>query len=216
MPNWWSGSLSRLAYTRGMTTRTPVDFWFDPACPWAWLTSRWILEVEQVRPISVDFHVMSLAILNEEKNLSEPVRNRLLAPVRVAVAVAEAEGERALRPLYTELGERIHRQRRQVDHALVEEALAAAGFAPSYANAMHAPDYDDALAKSHHHAMELVGYDVGTPVIRFGEHSFFGPVVTPAPTGEAAGRLWDGFVLVAETPGFFEIKRSRTVQPQLD
>lgn len=196
-----------------MTTRTSVDFWFDPACPWAWLTSRWILEVEQVRPIHVDFRVMSLAVLNEEKDLSEPVREKLLGPVRVLTAVAQVEGEDHLRALYTGLGTRRHVEGRQLDHALVEEVLVEAGLSASYAEAMHASEYDDAVAKSHHQGMELVGHDVGTPIIRFGEHAFFGPVVTPAPRGEAAGRLWDGFVLVAQTPGFYEIKRTRDVQP---
>jgi 2-hydroxychromene-2-carboxylate isomerase len=195
---------------------TPVDFWFDPACPWAWLTSRWILEVEQVRPVRTDFHVMSLAVLNEEKDLSEPVKLRLLGPVRTLIAVSQAEGEEPLRPIYTALGNRIHLDGRTADRALVEEALVEVGLSPSYADAWDSTEYDEALRKSHHQAMELVGYDVGTPVIRFGEQAFFGPVVTPAPRGEAAGRLWDGFVLVAGTPGFFEIKRSRTVNPQFD
>jgi hypothetical protein len=206
----------RLALDMSAPTLTPVDFWYDPACPWAWLTSRWILEVEQVRPIRTDFHVMSLAVLNEEKNLSEPVKQRLFGPVRALVAAAQAEGEDVLRPLYTAIGNRIHLESRQADRALVEEAFVEVGLPASYAGAWESTEYDEALRKSHHQAMELVGYDVGTPVIRFGDHAFFGPVVTPAPRGEAAGRLWDGFVLVGETPGFFEIKRSRTVNPTFD
>jgi hypothetical protein len=202
--------------TETAPTRTAVDFWFDPACPWAWVTSRWILEVEDVRPIITEFRVMSLAVLNEEKNLSEPVKRRLLGPVRVLVAVAETEGEDLLRPLYTALGHRIHVEGRQADRALVEEGLSEVGLPTSYADAWDSSEYDEALLKSHHQAMEQVGYDVGTPVIRLGTEAFFGPVVTPAPKGEAAGRLWDGFVLVAETPGFFEIKRSRTVNPVFD
>jgi len=196
--------------------RTPVDFWFDPACPWAWLTSRWILEAEKVRPITVDFHVMSLAVLNEEKDLSEPVKHRLLGPVRVLVAAAQAEGEHVLRELYTGIGNRIHLERRQADRALVEEALSEVGLKTAYAAAWDSTEYDEALRKSHHQAMELVGYDVGTPVIRVDGEAFFGPVVTPAPRGEAAGKLWDGFTLVASTPGFYEIKRSRTVQPSFE
>jgi hypothetical protein len=198
-----------------MTPRTPVDFWFDPACPWAWVTSRWILEVEQVRPIEVDFHVMSLAILNEEKRLSAAVRQRMLGPVRVLTAAAQGEGEQILRPLYTAIGERIHPGRRKASPELVAEALAEVGV-PAYADAWESTEYDEALSKSHHQAMELVGYDVGTPVIRVEGEAFFGPVVTPAPRGETAGRLWDGFTLVAGTPGFFEIKRSRTVNPTFE
>jgi 2-hydroxychromene-2-carboxylate isomerase len=199
-----------------MGSRAPVDFWFDPACPWAWITSRWILEVEKVRPITVDFHVMSLAILNEEKNLSEPVKERQLGPVRVLTAIAETEGEHLLRDLYTAIGTRIHVGSTKASPELVAEALAEVGVAPSYLDAWGSEEYDEALAKSHHQAMELVGYDVGTPVIRVEGEAFFGPVVTKAPRGEEAGRLWDGFVLVATTPGFYEIKRSRTANPVFD
>ena len=195
---------------------TPVDFWFDPACPWAWLTSRWILEVELVRPIRTEFHVMSLAILNEEKNLSEPVKERLLGPVRTLIAVGQREGEGVFRPLYNALGNRIHLQSRQADPGLVGEALEEVGLPASYAAAWDSAGYDDELRKSHLEAMELVGYDVGTPVIRHDGAAFFGPVVTPAPRGEAAGRLWDGFMLVTSTPCFFEIKRSRTENPRFD
>jgi 2-hydroxychromene-2-carboxylate isomerase len=199
-----------------MSERTTVDFWFDPACPWAWVTSRWILAAEEVRPIRVDFHLMSLAILNEEKDLSEPVRGRLLGPVRVLTAVAQAEGEHVLRDLYTALGTRIHPGSTKASPELVAEALAEVGVDARYLDAWESTEHDEALAKSHHQAMELVGYDVGTPVIRVGGEAFFGPVVTPAPKGEAAGKLWDGFVLLAETPGFFEIKRSRTTNPIFD
>lgn len=199
-----------------MTERTTVDFWFDPACPWAWVTSRWILEAEQVRPIRVDFHLMSLAILNEEKDLSEPVRQRLLGPVRVLTAVTQAEGEHVLRDLYTAVGNRIHLGSTKASPELLAAALAEVGVDAGHIDAWESTENDDALAKSHHQAMELVGYDVGTPVIRVGGEAFFGPVVTPAPRGEAAGRLWDGFVLLAGTPGFFEIKRSRTANPSFD
>ena len=202
--------------TTDAPARTRVDFWFDPACPWAWLTSRWILEVEAVRPIDVDFHVMSLAILNEEKDLSDEVKRRLLGPVRVLTAVAEHEGEDLLRPLYTAIGDGIHRQgRRDERRQVVEEALAEIGVDASYLEAWDSDAHDKALAESHHAAMELVGYDVGTPVVRVNGEAFFGPVVTPVPQDEAAGRLWDGFMLLAETPGFFEIKRSRTANPDL-
>lgn len=207
-----------MAFQTDMTdsARTPVDFWFDPACPWAWLTSRWILEVETVRPVRVDFHVMSLAILNEEKHLSDAVQKRLLGPVRVLTAAAQREGEHVLRDLYTATGNRIHLEQRKADLELVGEALDEVGLPTSYLDAWDSSEYDEALHKSHVEAMELVGYDVGTPVVRVDGEAFFGPVVTPAPKGEAAGRLWDGFTLVASTPGFFEIKRSRTANPSFD
>jgi 2-hydroxychromene-2-carboxylate isomerase len=202
--------------TTGTDDRTPVDFWFDPLCPWAWMTSRWLLEVEKVRRIAPSFHVMSLAYLNEDKDISDEYRAMLepaWGPVRVAIAATQAEGDAVLLPLYTALGERIHLQQRQIDRELVEEALAEVGLPTSLADAMDSTEYDDDLKKSHHAGMDQVGMDVGTPVISVDGNAFFGPVVTPAPKGEDAGRLWDGCLLVAGTPGFFELKRSRDKGP---
>ncbi len=198
------------------TQRTPVDFWFDPLCPWAWMTSRWLLEVAEVRPIEPSFHVMSLAYLNEDKDIPEDYRAMLepaWGPVRVAVAAAQAHGDHVLLPLYTALGNRIHLEGRSIDRDLVEEALAEVGLPLSLADAMDSTAFDEDLKKSHHAGMDQVGMDVGTPVISVDGVAFFGPVVTPAPKGEEAGRLWDGVVLVAGTPGFFELKRSRDRGP---
>ena len=200
----------------GTDDRTPVDFWFDPLCPWAWMTSRWLLEVQKVRRIAPSFHVMSLAYLNEDKDISDEYRAMLQpawGPVRVAIAAAQAEGDEVLLPLYTALGERIHLQQRQIDRQLVEEALAEVGLPTSLADAMDSAEYDDDLKKSHHAGMDQVGMDVGTPVISVDGTAFFGPVVTPAPKGEDAGRLWDGCLLVASTPGFYELKRTRDKGP---
>lgn len=196
-------------------TQIPVDFWFDPACPWAWLTSRWIVNTEQVRPIRTTFRLMALAVLNEEKISTPEVRDRLWGPVRVLAAVERDHGVEAHRDLYTEIGTRLHRDGRRDHRVLVTEALGAAGVPTSYADAWDSDEHDAAVRASHQEAIDLVGYDVGTPVIRVEGDAFFGPVVTPAPEGEEAGRLWDGFRLVAATPGFFEIKRSRDVQPDL-
>jgi protein-disulfide isomerase-like protein with CxxC motif len=198
------------------TGRTPVDFWFDPLCPWAWMTSRWLLEVAKVRPIAPSFHVMSLAYLNSDKDISEDYRKMLepaWGPVRVAIAAAQAEGDQVLLPLYTALGNRIHLEGRDIDRGLIEEALAEVGLPASLADAADSTEFDDDLKKSHHAGMDQVGMDVGTPVISVEGVAFFGPVVTPAPKGEAAGRLWDGVVLVAGTPGFYELKRTREKGP---
>lgn len=192
--------------------RTPVDFWFDPICPWAWVSSRWLLEAAEVRPITPSFHVMSLAYLNADKDLPDDYREMLSTawgPVRVCIAAAQAAGDDVLLPLYTALGNLFHLEGRPRDRAALEEALAAVGLPTSLADAMDSTAYDDDLRKSHHAGMDQVGTDVGTPVISVDGMAFFGPVVTPAPRGEAAGRLWDGVLLVAGTPGFYELKRTR-------
>lgn len=198
------------------TGSTPVDFWFDPACPWAWISSRWLLEVATVRPVSPSFHVMSLTYLNEGRDLPEDYREMLAkawGPVRVCIAAEQTAGKDVVLLLYTALGNRIHLEERPADRALVEEALAEVGLPATLAEAMESTEYDEAVKASHHAGMDQVGTDVGTPVIAVDGVAFFGPVVTPAPKGEAAGRLWDGVVAVAATPGFYELKRSRTVGP---
>lgn len=201
-----------------------ADFWFDPLCPWAWMTSRWMLEVEQVRDIQVRWHVMSLAVLNEGRDLPDDYRALLetaWGPVRVVIAAQQAAGDRVVLPLYTALGNRIHLEERKDFDAVCREALAEVGLDPSLAEVMTTTDVDEALRASHESGISLVGDDVGTPVVAFpgpdGEPvAFFGPIMSPAPKGEDAGRLWDGCVLVAGTPGFFELKRTRDVEPMFD
>ncbi len=203
--------------------RESVQFWFDPLCPWAWITSRWMLEVEQVRPVRPDWRIMSLAYLNlvqhEGQGLSEEYLERMSrawGPVRVCAAAAQQAGPGILGPLYTAIGTRLHVQGRRDDPAVLPEALAEAGLPESLADAAGSTEFDELIKKSHHEAFDEVGLDVGTPVLRIRGHALFGPVITPAPRGEAAGRLWDGLVLVAGTNGFFELKRSRDRRPSFD
>jgi 2-hydroxychromene-2-carboxylate isomerase len=207
-----------------MDERTSVDMWFDPVCPWAWLTSRWLLEVEKVRPVDVRFSVMSLAILNSGRDLPpdyQELMARAWGPVRVCMAAAESAGPEVLRDLYTALGTRIHLRKYELDEKLYTEALREVGLDAALADAAASDAWDDALRASHEAGMKPVGLDVGTPVIHApgpagAPVAFFGPVLTPAPKGETAGKLWDGVLLVAATPGFYELKRSRDVGPIFD
>ena len=209
-------------------TPMPVDFWFDPVCPWTWLTSRWMLEVRKARPVVVSWHVMSLAILNEARisELPEPIRDlmsRAWAPVRVLMAAQASFGSDVLEALYTALGTRYHLQQQPKTRATIEAALRETGLPVALAEAGNSSAYDDALRESHGDGIALVGAEVGSPIIAVpgpdpasGKIAFFGPVVTPAPKGEQAARLWDGTIAVASTPGFYEIKRTRTVGPVFD
>jgi 2-hydroxychromene-2-carboxylate isomerase len=212
-------SVSTSAPVASSAQEETVDFWFDPLCPWAWLTSRWILEVENVRPVRVAWHVMSLAVLNEGREMPEEyveLMRQAWGPVRVLIAAAEQHGDQVLLPLYTSLGTRFHLEKRPKDAETVGEALAEVGLPAELVQAMTTDRYDEALRASHAAGIGRVGMDVGTPVIAVGDTAFFGPVVTPAPKGEAAGKLWDGVVLVASTPGFYELKRTRDASPTFD
>ena len=206
---------------------TDVDFWFDPLCPWAWMTSRWMLEVEKVRDVHTRFHVMSLSVLNEGRDLPEGYQRTMergWLGVRTAILVEKEHGQEKLREFYTALGTRYHPQEEPQTIETVKAALSEVGADESLADRAAAwqpgdesDDIDQALRASHHEGMDPVGDEVGTPVIHVNGLALFGPVISPAPKGEQAGELFDGFVKVTAYPGFFELKRSRNdVHPSFD
>jgi hypothetical protein len=203
---------------------TDVHFWFDPICPWAWITSRWMLEAEQVRPVSATWHVMSVGLLHLDDAapadggapvISERVAG-WLKPVRICAAAEQAEGADVLLPLYTALGTRFHDRQQPRERETYEDALAEAGLPGSLADAGDTDEFDHLVRSSHDAAIARVGPDLGTPVISLGDFAVFGPVVSPIPRGEDAGRLWDAFELLAATDGFFELKRTRSRRPIFD
>jgi len=209
-----------------MSAKKVADFWFDPLSPWCWVTHHWLIEVEKVRGIEVRFHVMSLAVLHENKEVPDEVRavlERTWGPVRVAIATEQAKGQAALASLYTAMGTRIHtRDVRDLNvkdlkkdlEVIIAESLEEVGLPAELAEAAASDAYDNALRKSHHEGMDAVGDDVGTPTIHVDDVAFFGPVLSRIPRGEEAGKIWDASVTLASYPHFWELKRTRAERPQ--
>lgn len=200
------------------TEKTAVDFWFDPSCPWAWMTSRWVDEVAAHRDLDVTWHIMSLAVLNEDRDdIPESYKAffpRALRYTRLVAAAAELHGQEVVKALYDALGTRIHPGGSLDPDEVIPAALAEVGLPASLAAYSESDEYDEQMRASHFDGIERVGQDVGTPVIAVNGTAFFGPVISPAPTGETALTLWDGIVAAASYDGFFELKRSRTRDPQ--
>jgi 2-hydroxychromene-2-carboxylate isomerase len=200
-------------------TTNQADFWFDPLCPFAWITSRWIGEVEAVRDIETVWHVMSLSVLNEGRDLDAGYRelmDRGWGPVRVIIAAKEQHGDDVVKPLYDAMGTLIHVGGEKDFGLVITKALAECGLPADLAEAAGTDAFDTQLRASHEEGISLVGQDVGTPVVAFNGTAFFGPVLTRIPRGEAAGRLWDATVTLASFPHFFELKRSRSESPEFD
>lgn len=214
-----------------MSNRDKVTFYFDVSCPFCWVTSRWIKEVEKVRDIEVEWKPMSLSVLNEGRDeLPEEYKFMMQCnwtPARLFNAVFSQDGQEAVDKLYTALGTKIHNENRIDRHAhvdapehafdeLIKEALAEVGLPEERLAQALTTEFDELMRENHAEAMKEVGNDVGTPVVKLNDVAFFGPVLTRIPRGEEAGKVFDGSVAVASYPYFFEIKRSRTEDPRFD
>ena len=193
---------------------TRVDFWFDPLCPFAWITSRWIIEVAKVRDIEIVWNVMSLAVLNEGRGGKHgSPESKSWHPVRVITAAAQMHGQEVVGQLYTAMGEILHHEKIKDSGIVISRSLERVGLPAEIAKAATSTEFDAALRASHEAGISQVGRGVGAPIVAVDGSAFFGPVITLLPTGEEAGRLFDATRTLVGYPHFFELKRSRTERP---
>jgi 2-hydroxychromene-2-carboxylate isomerase len=195
-----------------MTARQ-VTMWFDPGCPYTWRTSRWLTGVAAERGLTVDWRVMSLAILNEHREIPEQYREAMrlgVAALRVLAATRQAHGTQGLGSLYAAIGRRIHQDGRSLDRTVLSEGLAEAGLPAGLLAAADDPAADEAVRASHDEGQQRTGQESGSPVLAMDDGpGFFGPIVVEAPTGDEAMRLFDGLALLSSVPLFVELKRAR-------
>jgi 2-hydroxychromene-2-carboxylate isomerase len=208
-----------------------LEFFFDPVCPWAWVTSRWVVEVAEQRSYDIDWRFICLRIVNEDKAFEQDptspygrVHGAGRMMLRAAAATKVAGGSDAVGRLYTELGKRLHHEGRSVseiregNYSLIDEAIEAAGLSSDISAATNDEKWDEVLREETALALSRTGNDVGTPIITFApgtieEASFFGPVLNRIPRGAEAVEIWDTVEKLARVPGLFELKRTNRGRP---
>lgn len=209
-----------------------LQFYFDPVCPWAYITSRWVVEVQQQRNYDVSWKFISLFMINDERGYGEgnkawrDAHFAGLQGLRVASAARAAAGNDAVAAVYTALGKAIHADKRRPEESggmknLLRAVLTEAGLNPDWSNSADDELHDEVIRFETKTALEATGKDVGTPIIIFNpgtpdQASFFGPVISKIPRGTDALRLWDAVYTIATTSGMAELKRSLRAAPSFD
>lgn len=198
-----------------------VEFYWDPVCPWCWITSRWMIDVGSQKQIQVNWKLFSLKKINAGRDIAKDFKilhEMGLRALRVAAAVRKEYGNEGIAKLYTVMGTRYHHDKEDIDEPeVLDKILQTCGFAKQLADAVNKNAWDKMIAADMDQAIAKVGRDVGVPLIVLDGGKgpgFFGPVFSPAPSGQAAVELWDAIIVAGRTPGFFELKRTREIGPQ--